>query len=140
VDRITARRCDEVPYADGEFATADALQVLEYVRDVPGAVAEVFRVLRPGGRFAVLNVDWDSIVWHVPDRALNERVLEAWNAHCADPCLPRSLAGKLTRAGLPDSAAQRVVLFNPEYDRPTYSPDFIDLYLCVAIKPTPAGS
>jgi arsenite methyltransferase len=39
---------DRLPYAQASFDVAVATQVLEYVKDVPGALAEITRVLRPG--------------------------------------------------------------------------------------------
>ncbi|MEV0701938.1 methyltransferase domain-containing protein [Saccharopolyspora sp. NPDC050389] len=43
----------EMPYADGEFDAAMALESLLHMPDLKRALAEVRRVLRPGGRFVV---------------------------------------------------------------------------------------
>jgi SAM-dependent methyltransferase len=40
-----------LPFADGSFDTAVACLVFEHITDVDGAIAEVARILRPGGRF-----------------------------------------------------------------------------------------
>src|SRR5262245_9966301 len=80
-----------LPFADGTFDAAVATQVYEYVRDMPAALAEARRVLKPGGRLLILDTDWDSVVWHSTDRARMERVLKKWNDHLADPYLPRRL-------------------------------------------------
>ena len=42
----------ELPFADGTFDAVVACLVFEHIRDVDSAIAEVSRVLRPGGRFA----------------------------------------------------------------------------------------
>jgi SAM-dependent methyltransferase len=41
-----------LPFADASFDAAIACLVFEHIRDVDDAIAEVARVLRPGGRFA----------------------------------------------------------------------------------------
>jgi hypothetical protein len=50
-----------------------------------------------------------------------ERVLAAWNDHCADPYLPRTLAQQLARAGLRVQRREVISLFNPVFDPNTYS-------------------
>jgi SAM-dependent methyltransferase len=40
---------DHLPFADGRFDTVLATEVLEHVDDAERAVAEIYRVLRPGG-------------------------------------------------------------------------------------------
>ncbi|HET7523455.1 MAG TPA: methyltransferase domain-containing protein [Acidimicrobiales bacterium] len=45
---------DGLPFAAGAFDAAVACLVFEHITDVDGAVSEVARVLRPGGRFLFL--------------------------------------------------------------------------------------
>jgi arsenite methyltransferase len=49
----------ELPYPDRAFDAAVSTQVYEYVADIPRALSELRRVLRPGGRALVLDTDWD---------------------------------------------------------------------------------
>ena len=117
----------QLPYPAEDFDAVVSTQVLEYVPDVDAALAEIRRVLRTGGRVAVLDTDWDSIVWHSPDRASMNRILTAWEEHAADPFLPRTLAGRLNRAGFRVETLKMIPLLNAEYGPDTYSNRMIDL-------------
>jgi arsenite methyltransferase len=126
-----------LPFEDGTFDAAVSTQVLEYVDDVPAALAEAFRVLRPGGRLVVLDTDWDSVVWHSGDDDRMRRVLDAWNEHLADPYLPRRLPRLLRAAGFEAPACTVAPILNQGYDPNTYSAGAIEII--AAFVPGRAG-
>jgi arsenite methyltransferase len=101
---VAFRRAEAVslPVEDGGFDRALCVQVLEYVEDVPRALSDMRRALRPGGRLVVWDVDWATVSWHSSDPARTARVLSAWDAHLAHPSLPRTLTAQLRAAGFED--------------------------------------
>jgi SAM-dependent methyltransferase len=116
-----------VPFADATFDAAVSTQVYEYVDDMPAALAEVRRVLRPGGRLLVLDTDWDSIVWHSRDPQRMRRVLAAWDAHLVHPDLPRKLTGLLEDAGFVVEDRSVLTVLNAGYDTEMFSAGTIGL-------------
>jgi arsenite methyltransferase len=110
----------ELPYPDGSFDAAVSTQVYEYVADIPAALAELYRVLRPGGRAVILDTDYGSLVIHTENAARMERVLSAWNEHFVHAGLPRTLSQELRAAGLMIRQRDAIPMFNPEYHDDTY--------------------
>src|SRR5215217_573804 len=110
-----------LPFPDATFDAATSIQVYEYVADLSTALAELHRVLQPGGRALILDTDWDSIVWHATDTDRMRRLLAAWTQRFADPYLPRSLASELRAVGFKVNQPQVLVLLNVDYSRDTYS-------------------
>src|SRR5262249_48759 len=70
-----------LPYPDASFDVAVSTQVYEYIADIPAALAELYRVLRPGGRAVIVDTDYGSLVIYTEDKARMARVLAAWNEH-----------------------------------------------------------
>jgi arsenite methyltransferase len=91
-----------LPFADAAFDAAVCVQVLEYVPDIASALVEFRRVLRPGGRLVIWDVDWSTVSWHSDQPERMVRVLRAWDDHLVHPSLPRTLAASLRTAGFKD--------------------------------------
>jgi arsenite methyltransferase len=100
-DNVSFHEADatSLPVPDASFDRALAVQVLEYVQDVPAALSEMRRALRPGGRVLVWDVDWATVSWQATDEQLMQRVLAAWDEHLTHASLPRKLAPQLRAAG-----------------------------------------
>jgi arsenite methyltransferase len=110
-----------LPYADGTFDLVYGHQVFEYVTPLETALREVHRVLRLGGRCAVVATDWNTAVWHSehPDRM--QRVLTAWAAHSATPNLPSILGAQLRQAGLELLRQTPMPMINRSYHGHSFS-------------------
>jgi len=91
-----------LPVDDHSFDAALCVQVLEYVADVPAALSEMYRALRPGGRVVVWDVDWSTVSLNSSDPDRTRRILGAWDGHLTHPALPRTLSGQLREAGFAD--------------------------------------
>ncbi len=124
---FTAGEALDIPFADETFDVVVCTQVYEYVSDIPVALAQARRVLRPGGRLVILDTDWDSIVWRSSDRDRMQRVLGVWDEHLADPYLPRSLPSELMRARFTDIRSEVVPMFNVGYRVKTFSAGLIEM-------------
>jgi arsenite methyltransferase len=109
-----------LPVKDDEFDGALCVQVLEYVADPTVALAELLRVLRPGGRAVVWDVDWTTVSWHSNDPARMERVLRSWDDHLAHPSLPRTLAARLRTAGFADVRVEGHTFATAEFTPESY--------------------
>lgn len=110
-----------LPFEDCSFDVVTSSQVYEYVADMEKALAEVHRVLRPGGRVFILDTDWDSVVWHTRDRPRMRRIMDAWDAHLHDPHLPARLGALLEAAGLQGTHHEVIPIVNPSLHRHCYS-------------------
>lgn len=90
-------KAEDIPEAEASFDAAVCTQVLLYLSEVSRALSEMYRVLKPGGRLAIVETDWRGVVLNSFDDALTRRMLAAWDAAVSSPNLPARL-GPLLRA------------------------------------------
>jgi len=111
----------KIDRADGSFDVVVCTQVAEYVPDADRVLSEAFRVLKPGGRTIFVATDWDAVVWHSENPERMALVMKSWEAHCAHPRLPRSMAYRLVNAGFRFDGATVFPILNLQYDDDSYS-------------------
>lgn len=145
LEQVTHEQGDAValPVDDDRFDAAVCVQVVEYVEEVDAAIAELGRMLKPGGRAGVYATDWDSVVWHSSDRDRMARVLAAWEDHCALPHVASRLSGHVRDAGLVVDAVEPFTFLSLELTEDAFgyhALDFIEAYVADhdAIGPTEA--
>lgn len=126
--QIELRKGDatSLPYDDELFDVAVSTQVFEYIEDIQSCLQELYRILKPGGRALILCTDWDTLIWNTDNPNRMHRILTAFEAHCADPRLPRTIANKIRDAGFRIKEQDVYTVLNPEYDANTYCYGVID--------------
>ncbi|GAB90034.1 methyltransferase domain-containing protein [Gordonia rhizosphera] len=102
-------RAEAIPLDDATADSIISIQVFEYIPDIPAALAECHRVLRPGGRLVIGDIHWGTMAWASEDPDRMARVLKVWDGHLADPAIPEHLPGLLDDAGFRLDASHPVV-------------------------------
>ncbi len=75
---------DALPMHDQEADKAVAVQVLEYLTDIPKALREAHRVLRAGGRFVAVDTGFKTLDWFSDDEDRIQRIQRAWDHHYSE--------------------------------------------------------
>ena len=112
---------------------AVAVQVYSYVHEIERAVQEATRVLRKGGRLAVLETDWDMCTYESQDPALTRRVLDGrWRF--AHSHLPRQLHRFFRASGLMLVRADVFPIFETLYDPESFGASLVDIARDAAVR------
>jgi ubiquinone/menaquinone biosynthesis C-methylase UbiE len=90
----------QLPFAKHEFNATRVSRVLLHVPDVRQALREILRVTAPGGRIALIEPDFDTLVISHPDRDTTRHVLHCFVDSFAHGDIGRWLPVWLQEAGL----------------------------------------
>lgn len=112
--------------ADESFDFAVAVQVYSYVQDVALAIREAARVLRKGGRLAVLETDWDLCTYESADRDVTRRMLDG-SSRFAHSHLPRQLHRLFRQAGLVLERCEVFAIVETRYDPDSFGAGLVDI-------------
>lgn len=66
----------QLDFSDGTFDGVRADRLFQHLNRPDAALAEMIRVTRPGGRVVVFDVDWETLIVDVPDRAILRKLVQ----------------------------------------------------------------
>jgi ubiquinone/menaquinone biosynthesis C-methylase UbiE len=89
----------ELPFEDASFDRVLATQVLLHIPDPWKALAEMYRVLAPGGMIFVAEIDWGTLVVECENRELGRRFSDLACQELRNGLIVRELAGRLRNLG-----------------------------------------
>ncbi|MFJ4189008.1 methyltransferase domain-containing protein [Kitasatospora sp. NPDC089509] len=103
-----------LPLPDGGTDLVWCERVLQHLDEPARAVGELARVLSPGGRVALLDTDWATLVLHPVAPEVRPALAAVAQATAATPDAGRRLTGWLSAAGLTvDHVGADVLLQDP---------------------------
>lgn len=119
---------DSLPFDDASFDALSCTQCLLYVENLDRALAEFYRVLKPGGRIAVLETDWTGAILNSHDQSVTQRIFDAWDLACANPNLPKRLRPLLAGLGFGALRVEAIPILNASYGENSFSAGMLDNY------------
>lgn len=114
-----------LPMDDNHFDAIACTQVLLFIEDLAAALNELARVLKPGGRIAVLETDWRGCILNTSDNALTRRMFDTWDEVAISPNLPVRLNPLLRDAGFTDIQVEGIPILNTTYEKGNFSYGFV---------------
>jgi len=121
----------DLPDESADFVAA--VQVYSYVREVTSAIQEAARILRKGGRLAVLETDWDMCVYESSDPALMRRILDGrWRF--AHSCLPRQLHRLIEQSGLTLARCEAFPIIETQFEADSFGVGLVAIAREAAVR------
>jgi ubiquinone/menaquinone biosynthesis C-methylase UbiE len=99
-------RAEELPFPDAAFDRLRVERTLQHVDDLGAAMAELWRVARPGARIVALEPDWDTLVVDAGPLSSTRAVTSAWADSIRNPAAGRQIARRLRGLGALDVSVE----------------------------------
>lgn len=89
--RFVRAEAAHLPFAAGAFEGVRIDRSLQHIEDPRGAVAEMARVARTGGRIVAAEPDWGSYILYNGDLDVSEALAARWRRSIRNPFIGREL-------------------------------------------------
>jgi ubiquinone/menaquinone biosynthesis C-methylase UbiE len=100
-----------LPYADATFDICRGARLLEHLPDPRRALAEMARVTRNGGRVAVFDFDWDTLIIDHPDKETTRTIVLTYSDSIRNGWIGRQLPRLFTETHLMVLSVDAVQVF-----------------------------
>ena len=117
---------DTLPFDAESFDALSCTQTLLYVDQLEQALREYHRVLKVGGRLAIIETDWGGAILNSPDLALSQAIFNSWSDVVANPYLPRRLTPLLRAAGFGAIRVEAIPVVNASYSDNSFSAGMLE--------------
>ena len=117
---------EQLDFDDDSFDALSCIQTLLYVEDLDAALGELYRVLMPGGRIAIVETDWRGAILNHPDMALTRRLFDTLDNSRGHTHLARQLRPRLHRLGFASVHVEAIPLLNAGYSDNSFSYGMLD--------------
>ena len=100
----------DLPFESGSLDAVRVDRTLQHVEDPQKVIAEMARVLKPGGRLVAAEPDWFTFVIDSEDPDWTGRVVKRWRGSFRNPAIGRQLLRRIRQEGLADTWMEGFIL------------------------------
>lgn len=90
----------ELPFPDASFDRVRIKLTRQHSPDLDTADAEMIRVLRPGGRLASFDLDFETLMVDHPDKVTTRKIAQYWADHHRQTWCARQMTRRFAARGL----------------------------------------
>ncbi len=89
----------KLAFSDSVFDRVREDRALQHIQNPGNVIAEILRVLKPGGRFVLFEPDWELFTIDAPDSRVTRKILNYWADQFMNGWIGRQLLGICTDYG-----------------------------------------
>ena len=115
----------DLPLVDERFDAATCTQTLLYVPDVDQSIAELARVLKVGGRLAIVETDWNGAIVNSADPETTKKIFQSFQKPVPNPNLPTKLSPILRKHGFGAINVEAIPIINTGYTSANFSANVV---------------